>query len=431
MPSISKKLRSLGVQVGVDQLTSPPSSDLEKHEANPELEEVLSGKTLNTPQGETFVVDKVYPDPYQHGKEVLSRYATLDGLARWSGEQRIKVFPPQSFAFIDTESTGLSGGTGTYAFLIGVGRFIDKDFHLTQLLMRDPIEEAAQLYALEQLLAPCDAIVTFNGKSFDLPLLRTRYITHRWPDPFTDYPHIDLLHLSRRLWRDRLPSRTLGNLEHHILGMIRTDEDIPGWEIPQIYFNFLNTGDATLLKQVIYHTAMDIVSLAALFNHTARLLSNPLEAAAEYGVDVIALGKLFEELGDTRLATRLYRTGLDHKDVSSDRVPEIVYIDGLMRLARIHKRENNYRVSISLWEKAANINHVPAFIELAKYYEHKVGDYSTALDWTQAAINNLLNPTTSGPRQMINRSRWMPELEHRRSRLERKLSKLENTDYGI
>jgi uncharacterized protein YprB with RNaseH-like and TPR domain len=130
-------------------------------------------------------------------------------IAQWMGDARLAEMPLESFAFLDTETSGLAGGTGTYAFLVGVGRFEGDTFRLVQFFMRDPSEEAALLEGLMDYLAPCAALVTFNGKAFDAPLLVTRYSLHSLPVPFKDYGHLDLLPLARRLWRDRLPSRAL------------------------------------------------------------------------------------------------------------------------------------------------------------------------------------------------------------------------------
>ncbi len=320
--------------------------------------------------------------------------------------------PPQSFAYLDTETTGLSGGTGTYAFLIGVGRFDGDEFRLAQFFMRDPAEEPAQLAALEEFIAPCQALVTFNGKSFDVPLLTTRYIHHGWRPPFQDTAHVDLLHLARRLWRDRLPSRTLGNLEVQILGAERSDEDVPGWMIPSLYFDYLRSGDARPLKNVFYHNQIDVVSMAALFNHMAGMLADPLSGVVEHGVDLIALAKLNEDLGEIEAATRLYLHGLEHD------LPRAILVDAFKRLALIYKRREQFGPAIELWEQAARYEDLDAHVELAKYYEHQAGDYDAAIRWTEAALQVIATPGYS----IFERRRWAPELEHRLERLQRKAS---------
>jgi tetratricopeptide (TPR) repeat protein len=289
--------------------------------------------------------------------------------------------------------------------------------------MRDPVEEPAQLLALEEFLAPCQALVTFNGKSFDAPLLNTRYLIHGWRSPLLERSHVDLLHLARRLWRDRLPSRTLGNLEIQILGSERTEEDIPGWAIPQMYFDYLRSGDPTPLKSVFYHNAMDVVSLAALFNHMASLLANPGESPIEHGVDLIALARLYEDLGEIDAAVELYLHGLDFEDHSTSpiapefRLTRSALLDAIQRLAMIHKHRDDYETAVTLWEKAAGYQHIQAHIELAKFYEHRLRDYQVALSWSKSALD-LVNSESF---QRFERLRWQPELETRIERLMRKL----------
>lgn len=363
------------------------------------------------------MVEHTYSDHLPHGQRSLQITAPLSVLADWAGDDRIKDLPPQSFAFLDTETTGLSGGTGTYAFLVGVGRFIESEFHLVQFFMRDPAEEPAQLHALEEFLAPCHALVTYNGKAFDIPLLISRYTSHGWQSPFSDYAHIDLLHLSRKLWRDRLPSRTLGYVEAHILGAQRSQDDVPGWMIPQLYFDYLRTGDANPLRGVFYHNAMDVVSLAALLDHSAAVLFDPLNAGAEHAIDLLSIARLFEDIGYLDSATHLYIHGLQHPDVLEDGIPEEILMKSIQRLALIYKRQGKLESALPLWEGAARHGHIESHVEMAKYYEHILRDYTQALIWTDGAIDHLNAPQTSN----FQRRYWLADLQHRRQRLLRKL----------
>jgi uncharacterized protein YprB with RNaseH-like and TPR domain len=405
MPSLSDRLKSLGVKVGAQDLPPPPPR-------NPySIERVLAGRALQTHFGETFRVEAHYPSSYQHGRLGLQVTSPLQEIADWAGQPTVSQLPAQGFAFLDTETTGLSGGTGTYAFLVGVGRFEQDEFHLEQFFMRDPLEEPALLAAIEEFLAPCSALVTYNGKAFDIPLLQTRYLAQGWQPPFKDTAHIDLLHLARRLWRDRLPSRTLGSLEVEILGASRTQQDVPGWMIPQLYFDYLRSGDARLLEGVFYHNALDVVSLAALFNYMAGLLADPLDGSIEYGIDLIALGKLFEGMGDLDRATRLYIHGLEH-DLPKDNL-----LEAIQRLASIHKRQENYPAAVSLWEQAAHYQHIQSHIELAKFFEHHLRDYAEAARWTQTALELLEAPGFTPYERM----QWRADLLHRLERLQRKL----------
>lgn len=405
MPSLSDKLRALGVRVGAQDL--PPVKPSHLHS----IQQVLGGRDLETRFGDTYLVEEFYPQDHLHGSRSLLTTSPLHGLAQWSDDPRIAATPPHSFAFLDTETTGLSGGTGTYAFLIGAARFEVDHFHLAQFFLRDPSEEPAQLYALEEFLAPCQAIVTFNGKSFDLPLLNTRYIYHGWKSPFSDLSHVDLLHLARRLWRDRLPSRTLGNLEVQILATQRSGDDIPGWMIPQMYFNYLRSGDATPMKSVFYHNAMDVVSLAALLHHTAAILADPLNEPIEHGMDIFALGKLFESMDDPNTAIQLYQKCLE-QELPDDSLPQV-----LLRLADIYKRRDMLSEALPLWEQAAEMKQMEAVVELAKACEHRLKDYQTALDWA----NHGLTIVASSNFTRMEQDAWRQELEHRIQRLERRL----------
>lgn len=418
MPSLSDKLKALGVKIGAQDL--PPPSKLNLHS----IEKVLNGRTLETYQGKTFVVDERYPWGAPHGRGTIKIDAPLEMLAKWAGSDAIADLPAHSFAFIDTETTGLSGGSGTYAFLIGVGRFENDEFHLAQFFMHDPAEEPAQLAALEAFIAPCQAIVSFNGKAFDIPLLNTRYAFQGWQSPFSDLAHIDLLHLARRLWRNRLPSRTLGNLEVQILDASRSEEDVPGWMIPEMFFNYLRDGDARPLKKVFYHNAIDVVSLAALMNHMAALLSQPVENNQEYGIDLLALARLYEDLQDLEMASGLYLHGLDHPDAREERLPIDIFLDALQRLALIYKRQGNFSAALPLWEKATQYNQLSAYQELAKFYEHRAGDYAAACTWCQQAIWVLENADTALQGRTILtpylRRNLIEEFRHRLDRLDRK-----------
>lgn len=373
-----------------------------------DIEKVIPGRRHLTSAGETYIVETTYDLDYEHGNMPVRGLGALDNLAAWAGEERLCRCQPEGFAYLDIETTGLMGGTGTYAFLIGVGRLTADGFILAQFFMRDPSEEPAQLLALEEFLAPCQAVVTYNGKAFDLPILNTRYITQGWLPPFQTLSHVDLLPLARKLWRDRLPSRTLGNIETSILSARRASEDVPGWMIPQIFFDYLRDGDARPLTGVFYHNAMDVVAMAALLNHITHLLADPVEISVENNIDLVGLGRFYEDLGKPGEAASLYRRSLDNG------LPEGIFWATLERLSFIHKRAGEYDKAISLWERAAEHRHIYAHIELAKYYEHHARDPETALLWTKRAIDAL------GAYPFAVRQQWLGELEHRQERLVRK-----------
>lgn len=405
MPSLSDRLKALGVELGGDK------SAQKKSTRKIPIETIIEGQPVPTPQGEVFVVEEAFETGHPHGAGHLRLTAPLDLIAAWAGDERIATHQPEEFAFIDTETTGLAGGSGTYAFMVGVGRFEGETFRLAQFFMRDPGEEPALLHALEEFLAPARTIISFNGKSYDLPLLQARYITNAHPYPLGDSAHIDLLHLARRLWRDRLPDRSLGYLEEHILAQTRTGEDTPGYLIPQLYFDYLHTRDATPMKGIFYHNAMDILTLAALTEHIAHLLADPLDGRVEEALDLAAIGKLNEDLGHLDQAAEILTACLD-QDLPDDYRQQVA-----RRLSFIHKRMGEMPKALSLWWQSAADRALYAHEELAKYYEHTEKDPAEALKWTEAALAIVNLPETD----FADKLQWEPSLLHRKRRLERKI----------
>jgi len=402
-PSISDKLKSLGIKKG-STLPSPPKVDSHT------IDSVVAGSFIPTPRGEVFIAEQTYPLGYIYGTSPLTSTFPLSHISQWANDPQIQGFHPSKFAFLDTETSGLSGGTGTYAFLVGVARFIDDNFVVQQFFMRDPAEEPALLEGLAKFLAPCEALVTFNGKAFDAPLLSTRYRLHQIPIPYKDYSHLDLLPLARRLWRDRLESRALKYLEEHVLGLTRSSEEVPGYEIPFLYFDYLRTGDARQLGGVFYHNAMDVVAMAALLAHMNDMLESPYDGKVQHGLDFVALGKLFEDLGHWEESARLFERGLEFGLDESD------FGVAVKRLSILQKRRGDLDEAVRLWEESAKRGHLYAFIELAKHYEHKMRDAKSAMKWTKSALK--LVEKTEMPAYM--RKHWKEDLEHRMERLKRK-----------
>ncbi len=402
--SLADKLKALGVKTGVTELAPPtPKSPYA-------IDSVVAGAFLPTPRGDVFVAEQMYQPDYRHGDTSILCSPPLSLIAQWANDARLAEIPLSKFAFLDTETSGLSGGTGTYAFMVGIGRFVDEQFVLRQFFMRDPAEEPAMLEAITGFLAPAQALVTFNGKAFDAPLLTTRYRLHHIPVPYEDYSHLDLLPLARRLWRDRLESRALKYLEQHVLGLTRSSEEVPGYEIPWLYFDYLRTRDARPLAGVFYHNAMDVVAMAALLAHVNDVMQNPYEGRVEHGLDFIALGKLFEDLGHWEEAARLFERGLQLNLTETD------FGLAVKRLSILQKRRGDFEEAVRLWESAAANGHIYAHIEMAKYYEHKCSDVKSALKWTRSAQEHV--ERLDLPAYM--RKHWQEEIAHRLARLERK-----------
>jgi len=403
MQSLTDKLKSLGVKVGTSHLPPPEP-------ASHAIDSVVAGTFRATPRGEAFVTEQTFGEDYLHGKVSPVSSFPLSLISQWANDPRISQLPISKFAFLDTETSGMAGGTGTYAFLVGAARFTDGKFVLQQFFLRDPSEEPAMLEALIQFLAPCEALITFNGKAFDAPLLTTRYSLHRIPVPFKNYAHLDLLPLARRLWRDRLPSRALKYLEEHILGFTRTSDEVPGYEIPWLYFDYLRTGDARPLGGVFYHNAMDVVAMAALLAHVSELITDPYNGRVEHGLDFIALGKLYEDLNHWDEAARLFERGLELGLEEAD------FGVAVKRLSILQKKRGDVDQALRLWEQAAGKGHIYAHIELAKYYEHKLRDIKASIKWANSARKEAEQANLP----VYIRKHWLDEIDHRLTRLERK-----------
>jgi len=401
--SLADKLRSLGVKTA-NSLPTPPRT------ASQSIDSVVAGAFHANDFGEVFVAEQSFGEGYLHGNTSPIFSPSFSLIAQWAHDPRIADLALPRFAFLDTETSGLSGGTGTYAFLVGAARFIEDQFVLQQFFMRDPAEEPALLEGLARFLAPCDALVTFNGKSFDAPLLATRYAMHRIPVPFKDYAHLDLLPLARRLWRDRLPSRALKYLEEHLLEFARSSEEVPGYEIPWLYFDYLRTGDARPMEGVFYHNAMDVVAMSALLNLVNGMLADPFNGSIQHGLDFVALGKLFEDLGHWDEAAGLYERGLETGLEESD------FSLAVKRLSILQKKRGDMGQAVRLWEQAARAGHIYAHIELAKYHEHKLRNVKDSIKWAKSARSLAEHAELPA----YERNHWLADIDHRLRRLERK-----------
>jgi len=411
MSNLSDKLKALGVKVGVSDIPKP-----QKLSGN-SIRDVVDGTYRDTPHGRIFIVERFYDSGYHQGNSSLVIPTPLTTVSEWVKDARLAHLPLESLGFIDTETTGLSGGTGTYAFLIGAGRFEEGQFHLVQFFMADPSEEPALLYTLEEFLAPCQVTVTFNGKSFDLPLLRIRFAMNGLEDPFIEYIHIDLLHMARRIWRDSLPSKSLGNLEAKILATQRTEDDVPGWLIPQLYFNYLHDGDAAPLKNVFYHNSMDVVSMAALLNHITWLFKEIPDNPQILPDVQLAVARLYCDLGHYDTAVRIFQHILKTDPSSPNPLPCQLRLDVLNRLARIYKEAGDFDNAQVFWIEAAFLNDPNACIELAKLNEHFLKKIPEAIQWTLAADLAVDRGNIRNEEKMKLKS----ELIHRLNRLERKM----------
>ena len=260
-------------------------------------------------RGEFFLVETAVHLEVRHGDVPLSRFHAIEPrtVGVLTAEPELDGFDLRRAVFLDTETTGLAGGAGTAAFLIGVGLVDGERFRVRQYFMRDYHEEAALLHALAEELRRFDRLVTFNGKMFDVPLLDARFRLNRGRFPLAEAPHLDLLHPARRLWKARLESCRLQSLEAELMGLRRTG-DIPGEEIPQVYFDWVRRRDARMLARVFEHNRQDIVSLAALAVLACQWVE---EGRAEDPRDVFSLARVLERARLYERSEAEYRRALE------------------------------------------------------------------------------------------------------------------------
>lgn len=361
----------------------------------------LPGQQAENSLGRYWTIEKFYPAHRRHGTVEISRLSELTG-DLLTGVSRGEIPPcsPQRWAFLDTETTGLSGGTGTCAFLVGIGTVEEAGFRVRLFFMRDYDEEAAMLRGVADLLAEHDVLITYNGKAFDAPLLETRYRLARQRPPLDRLAHLDLLFAARRLWRLRLESCRLIELENQILGVERQG-DLPGELIPHYYFEYLRTREAFRLVPLFHHNVMDIVTLAALTAVVLPVFVAPSNAGLRHGEDWIGLARWLEQNEDLEGALGLYQ-----RAVQATLCDQHLF-RAVWETARLEKKLGRLERAVATWcdlASAKNPFRRAALEELAKYYEHRERNYSMALEMTSAALG----------------LEAAPDLEHRRRRLARK-----------
>ena len=297
--------------------------------------------------------------------------------------------------FLDTETTVLGGGAGTVAFLVGVGWMEDGYFICRQYWMRNYDEEADLVARLEKHFESEPVLVTFNGKTFDVPLLQSRFIMQQ--KRMASLGHIDLLSHARRIFKLRLGRVNLTALEQALLGQQRQD-DLPGAQVPQRYFDYLKTGDESLLAPVFEHNAQDVFSLSKILKLIATAYQTP--ESLKHAQDLYGVGRTYERAGQTAVAQRCYAlaaTDSPHAAVA---------------LGRIYKRQNRMGEAVEALIRAS-AQDIAACVALAKYYEHQLRNYDQALLYTDRAI------------VLESRAPKLLELFHRRARLIDKIAKKE------
>lgn len=418
------------------ELTYEPEA--RAYEAGADLDRLASAVgafPADTPAGRCLRIDRRYESDRWHGDvrvgecepPDLSALEVLCGAVVAQPFRAARGLAPRAF-FLDIETTGLSSGAGTVAFLVGCGYFDFGAFQVHQFLLPSYAAERALLAAVADAVAPADCIVTYNGKTFDLPVMETRWLFHRMAMPLAEIPHVDMLPPARRLWRQRVEAPedrglridnagcNLGLLERDLFGVRRVG-DVPGFEIPSRFFRFLRSGDPSPLEAVLEHNRLDLISLAAV---TARALALARggSAACRDGRERLALGRLLERAGRDEEAVTCYR------EASAD-VEAGVRADALCRLALRLRGARQYAEAAEAWQQVLTLDEDPAARiaapaarlareALAVHKEHRARDLDGARDLALAVLGDLESAGGSPGRR--------DALRYRLARLDRKLA---------
>lgn len=390
-------------------------SDFSPKSAPADIGQWVDGKEVKNEFGSFFLSENDFCENYLHGNiSLLHGDSIPPTVFAWVGkDEGLENLTLKHALFLDTETTGLAGGTGTVPFLVGIGYFKNQEFIIEQYFIRDYHEEKAMLEALKKRLSLFDALVTFNGKSYDINLLTSRFIIHKLSNQLVRMPHLDLLHAVRRLYKRRLTDCSLVNIEDKILGLQRVD-DVPGFAIPGFYFDYLRTGQGHRLGSVFKHNRLDILSLAALAAHIGNVYKEP-DNHLIHELDWYSLGRSFEAIDLLEQAIDCYETALRRAHAN--------HLETEIRrsLSLAYKRSNQWTKAIEQW--TILIQNGPyqsyPYEELAKYYEHHQQDNKTAMLWVNRALEQIdlmLQLKYSGHLQDEKK-----ELQYRKQRIMRKI----------
>jgi uncharacterized protein YprB with RNaseH-like and TPR domain len=333
-------------------------------------------------------------------------------LALIFGDEACERISPMKLLFFDTETTGLSGGTGTIPFMLGFGFFQEEHFRVRVFILNDLYKEDLFLDEVDRFLASHDfsAVVTYNGKSFDYPLLETRYILQRKRFPLLKFPHLDFLYPARTLWKHTCESRKLAYLGDLLLGLSRAD-DIDASQIPTIYFNYLRSRSFSLLEGVVEHNALDLVGLSALVLLAAKYQED-IAFTRDEG-EILGTAKLCEKYGDFEKARQLYEMLIQAA------VREEIISNAVKSLALIKKKKKLYKEALELWQilSESNTGDRLAVRELSVHFEHREKNWAKALEYVRQGLDSI--ELTDSQRQ---------DFEKRCKRLTGKLEGLEKED---
>lgn len=400
-PKLTKKLHALGMHLGPRNLKRKGNEDFNS--------DIFQEATYyENIYGKSLFLDRRYSPDYSHGRITFDFLKQkLFNLSEHSGVELHQTL------FIDTETTGLSQSAGTFAFMVGLGFWENENFIVRQFFLQQPGEEAAMLLQLSNELDRFNFIVSYNGIGFDIPILNSRRKIYQLPLNFEKKYHIDLLKHARKLWRYQFENRSLKSIEQKVLEYQRNSDEIPGWMIPDMYRDFIKSGNVNPMKGVLYHNEMDIVSLAALFSVLDKIYNDHSQFTDDYETIGFALAKSYERSRQFQRAEELY-----DKTLRQTNLPKSLKVETILKNALLNKKLGKIEKSIDLWEKAIKLGSVEACVELAKYYEHAAKDLEKASSVVKLAFKFNLQETNPVKKKTMENN-----LIHRSERLEQKISR--------
>jgi len=385
---LEEKLKNLA------RLNLKPGKDITPPKGRQRMAEELNGRMTQNQYGEFVLVEKEFDQDLLQPVIQSAPSIKFNGKflyqicsSRKSTKHRAEDFPfnlPET-VFIDCETTGLAGGAGTHAFLVGLGYLEGTKFRVEQYFMQDFHQERAVLSAVEERLNRFKFLVSFNGKCYDFPLLESRFLINRMDFDPARWIHLDLLFPSRRLWKKRIGDCSLGNLEQQILE-IRREIDVPGYMIPQIYFDYLRTGEMEPLVPVFCHNVHDISSLFRLSFLIDLMLEDFTSVGIKDPLDLYSLGRIHYKFGNYPASESCYQQAL------TEELPADWRLTIYLSLAFVYKRTGLWDKASAVWHNLAegDFSFQPViYEELAKYYEHRTREYQQALFWVEKAISRL------------------------------------------
>ncbi|MCA0757955.1 ribonuclease H-like domain-containing protein [Paenibacillus sp. N4] len=399
----------------------PAMEIAESERLSPDWEEI--GVKLHVHEIGSFLIRKtVYQADHYHGLHALGELdAASAGLASFhpgapNGAASERIL------FLDLETTGLGVGAGNVPFMIGIGYVKNGQYVIEQTIIRHPAEERAMLAYLTEKLTDFEYLATYNGKTFDWPLVQSRLIMNGLGRNIWEPKHLDFLHPARSIWRNTLASCRLSHVEEERLG-IRREDDVPGSLAPQLYFQFLADGNPAPLEGVFRHNETDMLSLACLAIRFGHLLNGTISSyipLPEEPEELVRTGIWLEKMGRYELTGNLY-----HLAENS----EAAKPSTLLMLAARDKKAGNWNRAVLLWQKAVlrsnqhfGASALEASIELAMYYEHKLKDYGAALAYASTAFEHIQQSSRLTRLDSKKRSE-LDALRNRMARLNRKREK--------